>query len=259
MSFNLLDHFLLSQLWAFLLVFARVGAAIMTLPGFGETYVTPRFRLLFAVAFSVLLTPLLAGKLPAMPENNVALGMLLVGEILIGGFIGVIARAVLSALHVCGLIIAQQSSLATASIFDPGSGAQSPVVSNLLSIAAITLFFVLNLHFLVLAALVQSYDVFVAGAFPSVGDMNLLHARVMADAFTLGVLLAGPHIVFSLIFYLMGGLLTRLMPNFQIFFVLMSPQILIAFFLLMAIMPVILGTHMEFMQTQFSDFIAGGG
>ncbi|MEJ0009735.1 MAG: hypothetical protein WDN72_03955 [Alphaproteobacteria bacterium] len=49
--------------------------------------------------------------------------------------------------------------------------------------------------------------------------------------------------------------MTRLMPNFQVFFVMMSPQILIAFFLLLALLPVIMGTYAEFMQQQFTDFI----
>ena len=181
----------------------------------------------------------------------------LVGVVLalVGVFIGLIARAILMSLHVAGNVIAQQSGLAVASMFDPSSGGQSPVVSNLLSLMAITLFFVLNLHFLVLAALVQSYDIFTPGTFAPVSDMNILHLRLVSDAFTLGILLSAPHLVFSLVFYLIGGLMTRLMPNFQVFFVMMSPQILIALFLLMALLPVIMGIYTNFMEQQFMDFI----
>lgn len=255
MTLNLLDHFLVAQLGAFLIIFCRVGSAIMVLPGFGDAYVTPRIRLLFALMFSVLLTPLLMGRIPAAPAAPLALTVVIIGEVIVGLFMGLIARTVLSALHVTGSIIASQSSLAVAAMFDPASGQQSPVVSNMLSLAAVTLFFTLNMHHLVLAALVQSYDVFTPGDFPSMQDMNVLHLRMMADAFALGVALAGPHIVFSLLFYLAGGLMTRLMPNFQVFFVMMSPQIVIAFFLLMALSSTILGVYSHFMEEQYMNFV----
>ena len=255
MGVNLLDHFLLSQIWAFMFIFARVGSALMAMPGFGEIYVTPRIRLLIAMLLSMLLVPLLQSQLPAMPQNYFALGSMLAGEVLIGVFFGLIARTILMTLHVAGTIIAQQSSLAVASIFDPASGGQSAVVSNLLSITAIALFFALNLHMMVIGAIVQSYEVFAAGQFPITADMNMLHARLVNDAFSLGALLAAPHIVFSLLFYLVGGLMMRLMPNFQVFFIMMAPHILISMFLLMAALPTIMNIFMNFMQQQFADLI----
>jgi flagellar biosynthetic protein FliR len=68
-------------------------------------------------------------------------------------------------------------------------------------------------------------------------------------------MLAAPHIIFSLLFYVAGGLMTRLMPNFQVFFIMMSPQILIAFFLLLAAMPLILEQSMNFMEQQLTNFV----
>lgn len=258
MSMNLLDYFLATQLSAVTILFLRISSAIMVLPGFGEMYVPPRIRLLFALVFSILLTPLMQSQVPALPASPMALIVLLLAEVSVGVFMGLIARTVLMTLHVAGNIIAAQSSLAVASIFDPASGQQSPVVSNLLSLAAITLFFALDLHHLVLVALVQSYDVFPVGVFPQMQDMNILHLRLVADAFALGVGLSAPFIVFSLLFYLAGGLMTRLMPNFQIFFVMMSPQIMIAFFLMLALIPTILSVYANFMETQYMNFVAGG-
>ncbi len=255
MSVNFLELFLMSQLSAIAIIFFRVGAALMVLPGFGDVYVPPRIRLLFALVFSILLMPILSSRMPPLPNSGYALGLLAISEVIIGAFIGLIARTVLSALHVAGSIIAAQSSLAVAAIFDPANGAQSPVISNILSLAAMTLFFTTNMHHLVLAALVQSYDVFKAGDFPPLQDMNILHLRMMADAFNLGVALSAPFIVMSLLFYLAGGLMTRLMPNFQVFFIMMSPQIMIAFFLLMALTGTILNLFTNFMEEQYMNFV----
>ncbi len=254
MSLNLLEYFLISQLSAFLFIFCRVGAAFMVMPAFGDTHVSPRFRLLFAVGISVMLTPLLAEKMPALPESRTTLGLLLMSEVLVGAFIGMIARTILSALHVAGTMIAYQSSLAVSSIFDPITGAQTAVISNFITILAMTVIFALNLHHYMLASVVESYNVFIAGSYPLIEDMMKYHVRLLADSFTLGIMLAAPHIVFSLIFYLMGGLMARLMPNFQVFFVMMPPQIIIAFLLLMAILPALIEAFLEFLREQLLPF-----
>lgn len=249
---------MMTQLSALAIIFFRVGAAIMVLPGFGDVYVPARLRLLFALVFSLLLMPLLAPRIPALPASPVGLSMLLISETLVGVFMGLIARTVMMALHVAGSVIAAQSSLAVAAIFDPTNGSQSPVVSNILTLAAITLFFTTNMHHLVLAALVQSYDVFTVGQFAPVQDMNILHTRMVSDTFNLGVALSAPFIVMSLLFYLAGGLMTRLMPNFQVFFVMMSPQIMLAFFLLMALTSTILGLFSNYMEEQYMNFVVTG-
>jgi flagellar biosynthetic protein FliR len=258
MTINLLDHYLISQVLAFMLIFCRLGSALMLMPGFGEVYVSPRTRLLFALTFSLLMLPLQQANMPTMPGSPLMLTLMVVGEILIGTFLGLIARAILSTMHVAGNIIASQSSLAVAAVFDPSAGGQSPVVSNMLTLVALTLFFALDLHHLLLAALVESYDVFPVAQLPSAQDMNILHVRIVADAFTLGVMLAAPHIVFSLLFYLGGGLMNRLMPNFQVFFIMMPPQIMIAFLLLLAALPLMLDSFAHFMEEQFLNFVGTG-
>lgn len=256
MSINFLDMFLMSQLSAIAMIFFRIGSALMVLPGFGDVYVSPRIRLLFGLVLSVLLMPLLGPRMPVLPDSGYALALVIISEVAVGLFMGFVARTILMTLHVAGSIIAMQSSLAVGTQFDPSSGQQSPVVSNILTVTALTLFFTTDMHHLVIAALVQSYDVFKPGDFAPLQDMNILHVRMVADAFNLGVALSAPFIVVSLLFYLAGGLMTRLMPNFQVFFIMMSPQIMLAFFLLMALTGTILHLFMNFMEDQFMNFIA---
>ncbi|MFZ4126111.1 MAG: flagellar biosynthetic protein FliR [Rickettsiales bacterium] len=249
MSFNLLDHFVLSQVFTFILIFCRIGSAIMVIPAFSENYVSPRIRLMLGFAMSALLTPLLQRMMPAVPSNMGDMMLLIIAEILVGVFLGLLVRMLLSAMHVTGTIIAAQSSLALASVFDVSQGGQSAIMSNFLSITAITLFFALNLHHILFAGLVDSYQVFQAGNFPIVDDMSEMMIRKAADAFMVGVQLAAPHLIFSLIFYLLGGLLTRLMPNFQIFFVLVPPQIMLSVLLL----TILLSSMMMFYMTHLED------
>ncbi len=257
MALNLLDHFLLSQLTAFLLIFCRVGSALMMMPIFGDAYVSPRLRLLFACALSVLLTPILISKIPGLPASTLQLGLIIVSEIIIGSFIGMVARTILSAIHVAGTLIAFQSSLAMSSIFDPVTGTQTAVLSNFFTIAAVTLMLALNLHHVMLAGVVESYNLFIPGQYPMIEDMTQYQLRLLADCFVLGVMLAAPHIVFSFIFYLMGGLMARLMPNFQIFYVMMPPQIIIAFILLFGVIGIGLEVYANFAEEHLMAFTGG--
>lgn len=256
-SINLLEHFLLSQLTAFLLILCRVGAALMMMPIYGDSYVSPRLRLLFAGALSVLLTPLLMSKIPGLPVSVFALGLLIVSEIIIGTFIGLISRTILSVMHTAGTVVAYQSSLAMSSIFDPVTGTQTAVLSNFFTITAVTLMLSLNLHHYMLAGVVESYTLFTPGAYPMIEDMMQYQVRLISDAFTLGLMLAAPHIIFSFIFYLMGGLMARLMPNFQTFYVMMPPQIIIAFILIFSILGVAMQVFGDFAQEHLVAFTEG--
>ena len=51
------------------------------------------------------------------------------------------------------------------------------------------------------------------------GDAGTLAIQTVAKTFTLGLQLAAPVVVFSLVFNLAAGLIGRAMPQFQIFFV----------------------------------------
>lgn len=254
MTITLLDQFVIGQLSAFLFIFCRVGTALMVMPGFGDSYVSPRIRLLFGLAMSLVLTPLLADRMPPLPTSMFTLGLLMLSEMLIGFFIGFIGRTILSVLHVAGTIIAFQSSLAVSSIFDPVTGAQTAVLSNFMTIVAMTVIFALNLHHLMLAAVIDSYALFTPGQYPMAEDMFRYHLRLVGDCFMLGVMLAAPHIVFSFAFYLMGGLMARLMPNFQIFFVAQAPQIMLAFLLMFAVLATTIEVFTDFTQDRLTSF-----
>ena len=95
----MLQQLLPNDLFSLMLVFARVGGAVMLLPGFGENYVSPRVRLLFALAITVVLTPIVIDRVPAQPNSLLNIFFLVGGEVLIGVFFGGLARLMVSALQ----------------------------------------------------------------------------------------------------------------------------------------------------------------
>ncbi len=244
-----LEHFLITQLFTCLMVFTRIGTCLMILPGIGDVYVMPRTRLLLALSISVITTPMVMDTMPAVPGSPLILTGMLVAEMLTGALFGSIVRMMLSTMNTAGTIIANQSSLAIASIFEATAGVQTAIVSNFFTISALALFFILNLHHLVLAAIIQSYDVFAAGQFLNLGDGSDLLARTLADAFLLGVQFSCPHILFSLIFYLAGGVMSRMMPSFQVFYVMMPPQVMLALLLLIVIIAPMMTVYTSYLES----------
>jgi flagellar biosynthesis protein FliR len=229
----MLDQIIPGNIYAFFLVFARLGAVIMLLPGFGEAYVSPRARLLFALVLSAVVLPLVAQYLPGMPGSSIVLVIQLVTEIFIGVFIGISVRFVLSALQMAGTVVAYQASLANAFVFDPASAQQSALSSAFLTTTGVLLIFVTNLHYLMLAGIVDSYQVFKVGGALPVSDMSETAARLLGRSFVLAMQIAAPFIVVGLLFTLGVGLVNRLIPQVQVFFIAMPMQIAGGFLVLL--------------------------
>jgi flagellar biosynthetic protein FliR len=248
------DDLLPATLFAVLLVFVRMGGALMTLPGFGEAYVSQRVRLLLAVAIAFVVTPLLRPVLPEQPAAAPALAVLLLGELFIGLFIGSLARVLMSALATGGMVMAYMSTMANALVNDPASQQQGSIIGAFLNITALVVIFALNIHHTMLAALVDSYAVFPPGDTPPVGDFAQLMSQTVARSFVIAMQLAAPFVVAGLILYLGIGLLSRLMPQVQIFFAAMPLQILKGLWLLMICLPVAIGWFVGAFEDLFFVF-----
>jgi flagellar biosynthesis protein FliR len=231
---------------AFLLVFARIGTMIMLMPGLGEVNIPTRIRLGIALALTLILLPLHRSAYQVNLENLGPLPVLLVHEILVGLILGATARVTISALTVAGSVIAQQLGLGFVTAVDPTQGQQGIVVGNLLTILGITLLFATDLHHLVIAALTESYTIFKPGELIPSGDVASLATKTFALAFKVGVQLSAPFLVFGLVFNLGLGVLARLMPQMQVYFVGAPLSILLGFLILVAVIATMMGMFVDY-------------
>ncbi|NBB83619.1 MAG: flagellar type III secretion system protein FliR [Alphaproteobacteria bacterium] len=249
----MLGSLLSTELFAFLLVFTRLSSAIMVMPGIGDGFVSPRIRLLLAMTIAVLVTPTLADDLPGLPESPVAVFVLLAGEIVIGLAIGLIARLLMTAVDVAGQIISFNLSLANAFVFNPAMAAQGSLPGAFLTILALVLIFATDLHHLMLRAAADSYGVFPPGQLPPMGDMADMVSTIIARSFAIGLQMAAPFVAVGLIFYLGLGVLSRLMPQMQVFFVAIPAQIMVGF----VMMALTLSAAMLFWLEHFQSSLIG--
>ena len=206
------------QVWAGALIFARLGAIVLMLPGIGESYVPPRIRLSLALLLTLTVWPLVAGSLPPLPETVGGMAGWVLREVITGVAIGALLRTLMGALSVAGEIVALQTALGFAQTANPIQAQPGTTIAAFLTLLGVTLLFATDVHHLFIAGLLGSYTL-IAPAKPLItGDFTALAIRTLSDSFLLGVQLAAPVIVFSLVFNLASGLIARVMPQFQVFF-----------------------------------------
>lgn len=246
-----LDLLLAREITVIGLVFCRVGAALMVLPALGEPYVVSRVRLGIALAIALLVGLPMSGQL-VPPTDVAALTLLVIAEVLTGLLIGAIIRLVMFAIHFGGSLVAMQSGLATAAFFDPQEATQGTVTGNFLAILTLVVIVVSDAHLLVLRALTSSFSVLEATGTLDLDSLVEVLVRLGGDAIATGLRMAAPIVLFGLLLYLLLGVLNRLMPSFQVLFVAMPLQIVLAFGLFMLSLGTVVGLAATLLRTTLS-------
>jgi flagellar biosynthetic protein FliR len=230
----------------YLLLFSRIGAILMLMPALGEDMIPMRMRLSFALAFTLVVYPLLSPQLPSMPADFMAIVGLIFHELAIGIMLGAIVRITVMATQVAGAIIAFQAGLSAAMAADPTQvGVQGAVFGSFLSFLGMVLIFATDLHHVALAATYDSYAVFPLETPLMFDDAAQLAIRTVAGAFGVGVQMAAPFIVFGLVFNLGAGILARLMPALQVFFLLMPANIILGLVLFAVLLAMMMGWYLS--------------
>ncbi|MBK1661745.1 flagellar biosynthetic protein FliR [Paracraurococcus ruber] len=235
------------------LVLARVGSALLLLPGLGAAEVPATIRLALALALTALVLPVVQPGLPALPGDPSDLLRLLLIEIAIGVWLGLLARLLELALAQAGQVMALMVGLASPLQGDAVFGAQATALSRLFGLAAAMLVLSTGLYALPLRAMAESYDAFPPGAaLPLPAQAGLL-AQAVADSLSLALRLAAPLILAGILGQFALGLLARLTPQVPVFILAAPGQILAGLLLLAALLPGLLGGWLAALREGFES------
>jgi len=226
---------------------------LMLIPALGEQIIPARMRLSFALAFSLVLYPLVVSRFPPLPSDIPELGVLLIHEIVVGLVLGGITRIIVMATQVAGAVIAYQAGLSLAMSADPTqSGVQGAIIGNFLSFLGVALIFATDLHHVALAAIYDSYTAFSPTSPLMLDDALQMALRAASSAFVIGVQMSAPFIVFGLVFTIGLGILARLMPQLQVFFIAMPANIAIGMILLALLLAMMMGWYLMHFEEQLA-------
>jgi flagellar biosynthetic protein FliR len=250
----LLTQFIVSQ-WeeviTFLLVFGRTSGLIVSAPFWGSRIVPVVVRVWTAVLLAFA-SYSRVGKVALQDLTMVRLIVALAGEIFIGLILGWAAQLVFSGMRLAGQQIETKSGLALLQIVDPNEGAPSGIFSAFLELTAGLIFFSLNGHHLLIQALSSSYTTFplAAAEFP-IAMMGAL-ATSAGTIFSIALRISAPVVIGLLLSDIALGIISRVIPQMNVFIVAQPVQFGLVLFLLMLSLPA-LGA---FFVRQFPDLLA---
>lgn len=226
-----LDTFVSGIVFGYLLVFARLGSAMLFMPAFGETQIPTTSRLAFALVLSLALYPIIPTPSRA-PTEAAPMFIMLGSEITVGLWIGLSGRVLLSAMQFAGSQVGQVTGLANA--FGPslGSFEGATLMATFLLVGTVALMFLMDIHHIILRALIESYAIFPPGPL-MLGDMAEQMVKVGGHSLYIGTAIAAPFFVMGVILNLGMGLANRMMPQLPVFFV-GAPLLIIVGFLIFA-------------------------
>lgn len=230
----------LTSITLFAAPFLRLSAMMAVAPVFSASGFNVRTRALFALLIAALVAP----SLPAPPVETLlsAAGVLMaIREIGVGLILGFVVQLAFGAAVFAGQAISMTMGLGFAMAVDPQNGVQVPVLSQFYIILATLLFLALDGHLLLIAAVVESYELIPVGVagipVTSLSSVVALGTMVFAG----GILLALPALTALLMINVAFGIVTRTAPQLNIFAVGFPVTILAGLLIMFIVMPGFIG------------------
>tara|TARA_R110002095_G_scaffold208169_1_gene193690 strand:- start:878 stop:1663 length:786 start_codon:yes stop_codon:yes gene_type:complete len=240
----------LQDFYGYLLVFTRFAGFFSSAPLFSEQRINIRLRLLLTLLLTLIIAPAVEQHLPkTMPSQSFIFDLMLMGELLLGVFAGMIGRVLIAALDIAGSLIGFQMGLANAFINSPATAQQTGLPTAYISIMAVLLIFVTGFHQTMIMMMIESYALFQPGNLESfttlTGDMANTFTRFMSASFLLGLQVGAPVTILGLVMMSAAGIVNRLMPQIQVFFILQPLQILLGFIVLTLSLTIVLSYYIQ--------------
>lgn len=201
-----------------LLVLLRVSALIILMPVLGHRLIPVEVKTGLIALISILIYPLVSSSLPQVPATPVALMLIATQEILIAAMLAMTAQLIFSAAQFAGQIMGYQMGLAIANVFDPATSAQISVIGQFAQVLAMLVWISVGAHTVFLFALSDSFHLLPIGQPLDFSGFTYLN-DMAAAMFELALRLVAPMLLLLFFLYVALGLLSRAVPQIQVFFV----------------------------------------
>ena len=205
---------------ALFLVFCRIGACFMTLPGFSSARVSANVRLFLAIGLSLAVLPVLWDIVyPRVSSSPATMVGLIVSESLIGVMYGMIARIYVLGLQFTGAILTMSIGFTAPGGHDILEDVQETAVTSLITLSGLMLLFIMDFHHIVFRALVDSYSVTPVGAVMNTQKLLITLTDTLRASTSIMLRLASPFLIYGLLFNVAIGLVNKLAPQVPVYFI----------------------------------------
>lgn len=224
------------QFRLFLLVFFRVGGILIFAPLFNYKTIPAQLKIALTLVISIIVFPVVSGTFTGVPPGNslnifsVALSVL--RELAIGMVLGFASQMVFSGAKLAGEIVSVQMGFGMANVFDPQSGQQNTIIAELNNLIALLVFLSLNGHYWFLSAATQSFSAVPLSGFKYSASLAQQIFSLFGDMFVISLKISAPVLTVLLISSIVLGIISRVVPQFNILMMSFPIKITVGLFML---------------------------
>ncbi|HSP80025.1 MAG TPA: flagellar biosynthetic protein FliR [Myxococcaceae bacterium] len=237
------------------LLMCRIMPVLVLSPFLGGEVVPTEIKMGVGLTLSIVLFPVVSARMGAIPTSALPYIGLMLKEIFLGVALASIVSMVFEAARVAGNVVDTMSGSNNAQLYVPQLGQQVSLFSNLKVQLAVVLFLTLNGHHLVIQALADSLLTVPLDAFPrfssGVWPFFEVFIRVFGDLLKIALALAAPATLAAFLTDLSLGMINRVAPQVQVFFISMAVKPLVG----VVIVFISLGLIIDRMEVEFASML----
>lgn len=241
------------QVIGFMLVVARLSGLFLIAPVFSSPMIPPRIKLMALLVLAATLTPIVATANPTVPTGILDLVLAVGTEAIVGLALGFSVSIVFSAIQVGASMIDSSIGFSMANIIDPLNNAQAAVLGSFYSLVATLCFLAVNGHHWMLAGFKRSFDTVPLGAAPDIQKMMDHLFTTFGQIFSMAFQIAAPVLVALLLVDVVLGIVARVVPQMNVFFVGIPLKIGVG----LAAVIISLPTFASFLEHRVDDIVKG--
>ncbi|WP_343248382.1 flagellar biosynthetic protein FliR [Diplocloster hominis] len=224
---------LLGYFDVFLLVFARMGGAILSNPMFTKRNVPMRVRVGLVLALSLLIAPGLDGGVVS-GFHTLEMAMALMKEVVLGLCMGLILQIFFYMIFVAGDLLDTVFGLSMGKVMDPVNGVSASIFGQLLNVCFFLYIFATGTHLLLIRVYAYSFEMIPVGTYTLVvSEISGFLLTLFQSAFVMVIKLALPFVAAEFIIEAAMGVLMKLIPQIHVFVINLQVKILAGMLLMM--------------------------
>ncbi len=221
-----------------LMIFLRLVALFIFAPIYNSNNIPTLARLGLAVIITYIIFFSISEYNYEVNDSLVLLFLNGVKEVFIGIILGFTLNLVFQGISFAGLLIGRDMGLAMSTMFDPVTGSDGSVIATVLNLAAVIVFILIDGHYFIIESITYSFTLLPIGSFEVSKPLLDMLITLTGSVFLLSIKIASPIIVAFFLVHIASGIISRVSPSFQVFFVLLPLKITLGIFLLGLIMPI---------------------
>lgn len=227
------------QFLVFMLLFVRITALVVVAPMLGHMAIPVQVKVAIGIFIAFVMYPLAAGRLAAVDASLIPLALMVLKEALVGLVLGFAVGLLLAGVRYAGELIAIDAGLSLAAMFDPESNAHASVISEALYMLMLTVFVLLNGHHFLLEALQMSYATVPLGSFEFNTTLTAHLIKIAGMVFVVALKLAAPVMVAMFLINVALSILSRVMPQMNLFAVVFPLKVGVGLLVFIAALPLL--------------------